>query len=183
MRAQRTAPPSTLSLADQFQNWYAANDPGTVAQWSDPAQDAASWKTMTLPMQWENAGDSDLANFDGIVWFRKEVTLPAGAEASDLKLYLGQIDDIDTSWVNGVQVGADLGTERIYTVPKSILKPDKNIITIRVLDTGGAGGLYTGAQSTALRNSRSESYCLDWSLAIQNRRIARADEARAAKPR
>ena len=146
-RAQRTVSPSPLSLADQFQNWYAANDPGTMAHWNDPAQDAAPSKTMTLPVQWEKSGDPDLANFAGIVWFRKEVTLPAGADANDLKLYLGQVYDIDTTWVNGVQVGAtsEFGTERIYTIPKSVLKPGKNVITIRVLDTGGVGGFYTGA--------------------------------------
>ncbi|MEO7715161.1 MAG: sialate O-acetylesterase [Capsulimonas sp.] len=146
VRAQRTTT-SSVNIGQQWLDWYAANDPGAKANWSDPALDASSWKTMTLPAAWETVGDADLTSFDGIVWFRKEFTLPAGAEANDLKLYLGAVDDLDTTWINGVQVGAsnDFGIERIYTIPKSALRAGANVITVRAMDTGGGGGLYNGA--------------------------------------
>ena len=55
--------------------WFAANDSGSVAGklWSDPALDAADWKTMTLPTLWEDAGEPDL---NGVVWFRKTFDSP-----------------------------------------------------------------------------------------------------------
>ena len=54
------------------------------------------------------------------------------------------VDEIDTTWVNGVKVGATIGYNvvRKYTVPAGVLKPGANVIAVRVLDTGGDGGLW-----------------------------------------
>jgi sialate O-acetylesterase len=124
--------------------WYEHNDPGTRDKWGGVATDSTGWETMNLPTAWEQAGIPTLEKFDGIVWFRKEFDLPAGAEQKDIKLHLGPIDDDDTTWVNGVQVGGIEGynIDRTYTVHANLLKPGKNVIAVRVLDTGGAGGIY-----------------------------------------
>ena len=183
VRAKRTAA-AGVSLDQQWLDWYAANDPGAKANWSDPSLDASSWKTMTVPAAWETVGDSDLANFDGLVWFRKEFTLPAGAEANDLKLYLGRVDDLDTTWVNGVQVGAsnDFGIERVYTIPKSALHAGANVITVRVLDTGGGGGLYDGANPIHLEIPGGDSVSLagSWQYKIGHRSRSRSRSRRTS---
>lgn len=123
--------------------WFARNDPGSKAGalWSDPAHDVSSWKTMQLPTNWEAAG---LPDYDGVVWFRREFEAPAEAAGKDLVLHLGPIDDNDATWFNGVQVGATEGWQkpRDYNVPGSLVKAGRNVIVIRVLDTGGAGGIY-----------------------------------------
>ncbi len=123
--------------------WFAANDTGSVAGklWSDPALDAADWKTMALPTLWEDAGEPDL---NGVVWFRKTFDLPAGAASAAAELQLGMVDDIDTTWVNGVKVGATVGYNlvRKYAVPAGVLKPGRNVVAVRVLDTGGGGGIW-----------------------------------------
>lgn len=132
-------------FSQRLTDWYAKNDPGSASpSWADAALDAASWKTMTLPALWEQAGTPALAAFDGIVWFRREVTLPDGAAGRAATLNLGPIDDNDTTWVNGTQVGAtnDFTADRNYHVPAGVLKPGRNVIAVRVLDTGGGGGLY-----------------------------------------
>jgi sialate O-acetylesterase len=51
---------------------------------------------MTLPGEWENAGEPD---FDGTMWFRKTVDLPEGVAGKEAVLSLGPIDDFDTTWV------------------------------------------------------------------------------------
>ncbi|HEY6475852.1 MAG TPA: sialate O-acetylesterase [Polyangia bacterium] len=123
--------------------WFAANDAGSVVGklWSDPALDAADWKTMTLPTLWEDAGEPDL---NGVVWFRKSFNLPAKAANAAAELQLGMVDDIDTTWVNGVKVGATVGYNvvRKYAVPAGVLKPGRNVVAVRVLDTGGGGGIW-----------------------------------------
>jgi sialate O-acetylesterase len=123
--------------------WFAANDTGSVAGklWSDPAVDAADWKTMALPTLWEDAGEPDL---NGVVWFRKTFNLPAKAANAAAELQLGMVDDIDTTWVNGVKVGATVGYNvvRKYAVPAGVLKPGRNVVAVRVLDTGGGGGIW-----------------------------------------
>jgi sialate O-acetylesterase len=128
------------SFDKRLSDWYTKNDPGTAQKWSEAAFDSANWKTMQIPTAWENAG---LPNYDGVVWFRKEFVLPDGWSGKELSLHLGPIDDDDTTYVNGVQVGATRGynLDRVYKVPASALKAGRNVIAVRVLDTGGGGGL------------------------------------------
>src|SRR6185369_4456279 len=77
--------------------------------------------------------------------FRRTFDLPQSWVGRKLTLGLGPIDDIDTTWVNGVKVGQmnryDLN--RVYSLPAEVVKAGSNVITVRVLDTGGAGG-FTG---------------------------------------
>ena len=123
--------------------WWPKNDPGSSAApaWSDPALDASQWKTMRLPQLWEDAG---LPDYDGVVWFRRTFELPAAWAGRDLVLNLGPIDDRDTTFVNGVRVGAmsQYDAPRSYKVPASALKPGINTVAVRVLDTGVGGGIY-----------------------------------------
>ncbi len=132
------------NYAQKVADWYVKNDPGSVSglPWVVPTFDASAWKTMTLPGNWEAAA---LPAYDGVVWFRKEFDFPVGTDIKDAVLHLGPIDDQDTTWVNGVQVGATgvYNTPRDYKIPASLLKPTHNVIVVRVLDTGGEGG-FTG---------------------------------------
>jgi len=93
-----------------------------------------------MPQAFEQAG---LPDFDGVVWFRYRFELPASWAGHTLKLGLGPVDDVDTTFVNGTKVGQmnryDLN--RVYSVPAEVLKPGTNVISVRVLDTGGNGGL------------------------------------------
>lgn len=93
----------------------------------------------------------ELAGFDGYVWFRKTFKLPAEWAQRELVLDLGPIDDMDFTYVNGKKVGQTMGEQtwnvpRSYPVPKGLLNPETNIIAVRVLDTGGQGGITGPAQ-------------------------------------
>jgi sialate O-acetylesterase len=125
--------------------WYARVDPGSQASpaWSAAGLDTSLWKSMKLPTYWEDAG---YPNFDGVFWFRRTFDLPEGWDGSDADLHLGAVDDNDTTWVNGLKVGATAGWNlpRIYRVPGSVLQYTNNVIAVRVLDTGGGGGLWGG---------------------------------------
>ena len=127
----------------KLEEWYLKNDPGTSAAtpWSEPVYNTDGWKTMQLPTNWEAAG---LPDYDGIVWFRREFDLPKDWEGKDLMLHLGPVDDMDTTYVNNERVGAmhEWTLLRDYKVSSKILKPGKNLIAVRVLDTGGNGGIY-----------------------------------------
>ena len=123
--------------------WYQKVDPGSKpgVAWNAAELEVADWKTMALPAYWESAGYPD---FDGIFWFRRAFELPENWDGSDVVLHLGAVDDIDTTWVNGAQVGSTIGWSlpRVYRVAGNLLKRGANIIAVRVLDTGGNGGLY-----------------------------------------
>jgi len=129
--------------AQLFDKWYRANDPGSAKgdDWAAPGFDDSSWKSANPPT-YEAVG---LDKFDGVVWYRKEVDLPDPLPDGDAAIQLGVIDDMGTTWVNGVRVGEcyEYGDNRNYPIPSGLLKPGRNVITVRCLDTGGLGGLYT----------------------------------------
>ena len=113
-------------------------DKGIIEKWFEKAIDISSWKPMNLPILWEK---TELGNADGIVWFRKEIEIPSSFVGKDAMLYLGPIDDWDETYVNGILVGKETewNKPRKYSVK---LENGKNIIVIKVTDTGGGGGLY-----------------------------------------
>ncbi len=121
-----------------------AVDPGSQGEaWAKLSFDHAKWKTMKLPGHFENAG---LPGHDGVVWFRKTIELSAGQAKSKAVLNLGQIDDMDVTWVNGSRVGGYENpghhyTVRKYPVPAGLLKAGKNTIAVRVMDHGAPGGI------------------------------------------
>jgi len=158
------SPPSAASK-EAYQRslaaWTAAgrpqgrfDDPGvadSARAWALPASDTRDWRSLALPQPWEQLGP-DL-QLDGGIWFRRELTLPASWAGRELDLYLGAIDDFDTAYFNGVQVGAT-GSEtpnywqarRRYKVPASAVRAGRAAVAVRVWDHGGDGGL-TGPAS------------------------------------
>ncbi|MHC4744297.1 MAG: sialate O-acetylesterase, partial [Planctomycetota bacterium] len=124
--------------------------------------DDSAWKEMNLPGLWDN---TELGGFDGIVWFRKTIELPASAAGKGAVLTLGPIDDMDTTWLNGVQVGGLQGpgkwtTPREYKIAANVIKAGKNIIVVRVLDTGGGGGFSGTVEQMALEPADGDAISL-----------------------
>ena len=112
------------------------------APWAQNDLDVSSWQEMKLPQLWEQAG---LEGLNGIVWFRKTIVLESQDLLNDVEVNLGTIDDSDITYFNGVEIGRQIqayNKNRIYKVDKSLLKTGKNVITVRVEDAGGGGGIY-----------------------------------------
>ena len=104
----------------------------------------AAWPEMKLPTLWEQ---TEMGNFDGVVWFRKTVNLPSAWKGQDLMLNLGPIDDIDETYVNGKKVGEHTSdgfysVDRIYKIPGSLVQDSLLQIAVRVIDLRGGGGLW-----------------------------------------
>ena len=163
----------TEPLEQQIARWYARVDPGSAKSpgWEAADLPVSDWKTMTLPTHWEDAGIG-MNDFDGIVWFRREVELPADWIGEPLVLHLGAIDDRDTTWVNGTRVGGkDLYQEqRDYKIAADLTKSGKLSIAVRVLDTGFKGGMYGPAQNMRLERAEQAagpiSLTGDWKYKI-----------------
>ncbi len=125
----------------------------------NPATNTSDWKTMKLPTFWEQAG---YPNLDGVVWFRKEINLPANWAGKDLTLSLGPINDRDVTWFNGVRVGSRpyVMLFRKYTIPGKLVKPGKNVIVLQDLDIGNKGGIYGRPEDLKLVLDKTDSISL-----------------------
>ncbi len=126
------------------------DDAGASFQWKRPDYDDQSWTPLNAPQYWEEQGLSD---FDGVVWYRRDLYLNDEQAARAAMLELGTVDDCDDTYVNGKAVGQTCGwdTQRRYRLPQGLLHAGRNLIAVRVLDNGGGGGFYGDAAALKLR--------------------------------
>ena len=158
-------PDTYQAIFDEWLEKIGEKDRGYVdgkPVWAEPDFDTADWSTMETPALWE---DEYLPNYDGVVWFRKTFDAPSSWVNQELSLHLGMIDDADVTWVNGVEVGrtSQYNRKREYTVPSSAVRAGKNVIAVRVLDTGGGGGIWGEVED--MRVERSDRVGLAAALA------------------
>ena len=129
-------------------------------KWYDPAYLPKGWHSINVPGYWEDQGVRDL---NGVVWFRKEVDVPATMNGKPAKVFLGRIIDADVLYINGKQVGNTTYQypQRRYAVPADVLKTGKNIFVVRVTNTAGKGGfvpdkpycLFAGSDTVDLKGT------------------------------
>lgn len=107
--------------------------------WFDTTYNALNWHHFWLPGYWADQG---IKGLNGIVWFRKEIDLPAYMDGKPAKLFMGRIVDADNAYVNGELVGSTTYQypPRRYTLSPGILKAGKNLIVIKITNTAGKGG-------------------------------------------
>lgn len=145
--------------------WWAAldtrgaNAPG--AGWVQDGFDDSGWPRAALPASLSGGegeeGGVGLEQFDGVVYYRKVVRIPDAWDGRSATLELGPIDDRDEAWVNGLAVGATRedarwSVPRVYPVPASAIRKGSCTIAVRVLDTGGIGGINGRPEQMALRS-------------------------------
>lgn len=125
---------------------------GDHPSWAEPGDVDREWEWITVPGAWENQGFN---GYNGFAWYRKSFELEEVPDQWGIYLELGQVDDVDEVFVNGVRVGRsgefppDFQTahthDRRYPVPQALLHDDKpNLIAVRVFDSHLAGGIISG---------------------------------------
>ncbi len=106
--------------------------------------DDSKLPTMNTPELWDS---QQLGTFDGVVWLRKIVELTEKQAAKPAILELAKIDDNDIAYINGIEIGKtnQWDAPRKYEIPSGILKAGKNLIVVKITDTGQGGGIYGDA--------------------------------------
>lgn len=138
-------------------------DMGTAEKWHEKTYNTSSWKPINLPVYWSKA---KVTPNDGVIWVTKNFELTAKDLASDdIVLSIGRVDNEDITYINGIKVGESTqkDLDRFYKVPKNVLVAGKNIITIRVKNTGDIGGFRGDANSLHLKTaSQKLSLAGEW---------------------
>ena len=156
-----------------WQKRMYGNDRGLVdgdfskTLWTAADFDDSDWATMKQPVHWRDV--EQLADFDGSIWYRRTVDVPAALAGKNLKLNLGQVDDQDITYFNGTRVGSNgaWSTVRSYNVPGRLVKAGRNVITVRVLDNSGDGGFVSEAKDMNLQGEgQTLSLAGDWRYSI-----------------
>ncbi len=119
-------------------HWYDEYDIGSKnGSWADPAMDDSSWKTVQIPGDFKELG---VAGVPSLCWLRKEITLPATLPQGSVRLYLGSVEKMDTTFINGQQVGASSWVENPRVYSGRGLKPGRNVLAIRLFRVESQGG-------------------------------------------
>jgi sialate O-acetylesterase len=126
-----------------------ANDPGLKERWYAVDFNTSSWKEISMPKSYEQ---SEIGSADGIVWYKKEFELDAAQIKEPATLNLGAIDDWDETYINGLLVGKTnvYSERRSYKIEPGVLKAGKNVLVVKVNDTGGNGGFTGNAEDVNL---------------------------------
>ncbi len=144
--------------------------------WAAMEEPSPPWPEMTLPANWRTEG----LDFNGIVWFRKTVDVPAAWAGHDLQLGIGSADKSDITYFNGEQVGSVTMRDRpdawcylrVYRVPGALVKAGRNVIAVRVHCDRFDAGLRGPAKAMALscpQDSHTPAIRLDgpWKYAVE----------------
>lgn len=146
-----------------------------VAVYADPNLNDNDWAEISPAKTWEENG---YAFIDGIAWYRKTIELTSEQAKTAKAISLGAIDDNDISWINGIKIGSTdrYDEKRIYAIPANTLKEGKNVIAIRVEDSGGGGGLYGGSTDKYLQIADNKLSLSDkWKFKVTEARIEAMD--------
>lgn len=150
---RRAASSNTNRLAPPIDNGMAA-----ATKWYDPSYVPKNWRSINVPGYWEDQGMKDL---NGIVWYRKEIDVPASMSGKPARIFLGRIVDADELYINGKRIGNTtyLYPQRRYPIAGDVLKPGKNLLVVRITNSNGKGGfvpdkpycLFAGADTIDLK--------------------------------
>jgi len=168
-------PPPDLDLAGE---WRFTTDPEgklTAAGVSASDFDASAWRKIRVPGMWENQLP-DLAQYNGVAWYRREFTLPAVPDRP-VTLSLAAIDDEDWAYLNGKligHVGQDTNPDNYWSAPREYalapgdLREGRNILVVRVNDLRQSGGFGEGRVGIFRPGAWLDSYYLDTPTALDD---------------
>lgn len=136
-----------------WESWWRSTPGGTPEPWQPATAGADAWPAVPEPMRnWKTWGVAELANHDGMVWYRRSFTLTPRQAGRPATLALGGIDEVDQTWVNGrvIRNTFGWGDPRVYPVPAGLLHAGENVVVVNVLSTWDAGGMTGPADRLAL---------------------------------
>ena len=136
---------------------------GDDLQWAQKNFNDKDWKQIEVAKTWDEQG---YIKHEGYAWYRVKFVIPSSIKEKyflkdSLKIYLGKIDECDQVYLNAKLIGQNnniitktfeeptylWNVDRCYKVSASdeAINWDKeNTLAIRVYNSSGAGGMYTG---------------------------------------
>lgn len=125
---------------------------GDNLDYIQPGYNDSKWEVINVPSEWENEG---FPGYDGYGWYRISFIIPKELSHKVLYLKLGQIDDVDRTYLNGRFIGGNgdfppgyqtaYDVNRLYELPTNFINfGKKNTLAVRVYDKQGGGGIVHG---------------------------------------
>nr|WP_291528804.1 sialate O-acetylesterase [Bacteroides sp. UBA939] len=109
-------------------------------KWYESGLDDSDWEAVNMFSN--QLGSKNGYPVSGSHWFRQHIRLTPEQAGKDAILRLGCMVNADSVYVNGVFVGTTSYQypPRIYKVPASVLRNGENLVTVRLINSGGRPG-------------------------------------------
>jgi len=144
------------------QGWRFRMDPGRtghVSGWFASDLDEKGWLDIEIERFWHDALPEKVGHFEGVAWYRKTLTFPAKPDGkiNEVVLHFDAVDESTWLWINGQYAGLfDIGPSGWRTAFDIDITPfvrwgQSNQITVRVLNTAAAGGVWKPVEFQVLR--------------------------------
>ena len=135
---------------------------GDNITYSYPATDDQAWTSIKTNQTWERQGHE---NYDGFAWYRFHLIIPVAFKTNSywkdsVRIFLSRVDDAFELFLNGVKIGKsgafpDDSQGYVTTWNKrqefhiaanhpNLNWGGENILSVRVYDGGGPGGIFDG---------------------------------------
>lgn len=127
----------------EWEKWWRKATGDTAGKEPWQADSSVVWSDVPRIGPWEEWGVSVLADFNGMIWYRREIDLTVAQANASGTLSLGLLDDVGRVWINGKPVGMSARSWQpsSFDVPTGVLQPGRNVIIVNVLDNYANGGL------------------------------------------
>lgn len=128
---------------------YDRDTTGIEQGWYETAQDRSGWESLDVPGFWR---DND---FDGFGWFAREFDFGYIPGGHHLALLFHSVDDNARVWLNGHELGEHRGYNRrfFFDVSEEIHENGRNLLVVRVEDSGGPGGINQSVELMPYRDA------------------------------
>ena len=166
---------SSRSLNGRWHLRLDTDDVGTDEEWQStaawPAEDRYS---VSVPHAWQE--NDELADYTGVAWYRRTVSLDSFPEEQRIFLRFGAVDYHATVYVNGVECGAHRGGYLPFEVDATdALETGENVVTVRVVDPEDLSEIPHGKQGEPWYKRVSGIW---QDVSIEQRPVVRVDDAR-----
>ncbi len=143
-RAEREADRMEAEIASQI-DFDNPDNTGYREGWMNADYDDGTWDSMECPAEWSSL--EKIGMLEGVVWMRTNIRIPGSWTGKALMLKLGPVDEMDVTWINGVEVGsskvvANWNVDRVYEVPASAVSSQELQLSIRIVNTSAQGGIF-----------------------------------------
>jgi sialate O-acetylesterase len=133
---------ATINKQQDFDN---QENLGFSKGWMKADFDDADWGRIPCPAKWGTV--EEIGMLEGVVWMRTRIRIPESWIGRDLTLELGPVDEMDITYINGMEVGTsrkinNWNVPRNYQVPGSQVRSGELQLAIRIVNTSGEGGIF-----------------------------------------
>lgn len=133
------------TMIKEQQDFENQENIGFSEGWMKTDFNDADWDLIPCPAEWSSI--EDVGMLEGVLWMRKEIKIPQSWTGKDLNLELGPVDEMDITYINGVEVGTsrqinNWNVPRYYQVPASLVSSGELQLAIRIVNINSQGGIF-----------------------------------------